>query len=352
VKDAYFRPVLTNGFPSTEQRAQISSYITNSKLVDALIPLLDGSNSLEEIYANLMVLGFDTKSTFAAMNLLDEKGLIHEAQQVDGLTMQEMNRYKSQMLQLASLASRGYSQPRRGIDAQISLIRSTVVIASIGMAGAELMRALALAGVRKLIGVRDDHQGPPKVPDDLAGFQREVKMLNPLVEFTSAVLDNSQSFSQLVKNTTPNLLVYCPDYFDEELCERLNQISLDNSVPFLLYRQRITEVSLGPLVIPRSTACYICYDRRRKATRFDGEIEAHSDASAITPRFNFPLGIDLLALDAIKFLAGVSEPVTQGRLWRLDLISGLMEVHPVLKLPRCPACGVHKSKPMRKLWEE
>jgi len=60
---------------------------------------------------------------------------------------------------------------------------------------------------------------------------------------------------------------------------------------------------------------------------------------------------DLLALECLRWLGGLT-PTTRSRVWRLDLVSGASHFSPVLKLPRCPACGVHRSAPERRLWDE
>ena len=66
--------------------------------------------------------------------------------------------------------------------------------------------------------------------------------------------------------------------------------------------------------------------------------------------FGFPVGIDFLAVEILKLFTQSSLPACRGKIWRLHLTSGVSEVHPVLKLPRCVACGSHRKNPSKKLW--
>ena len=107
----------------------------------------------------------------------------------------------------------------------------------------------------------------------------------------------------------------------------------------------------GPLVIPRATACYRCYTTRRTALLTPLErvwVERAEPAGAPA----VPPGLEMLALDAVKFLARLDEPVLQGRLWRFSLQTGETRVHPILRLPRCPECGVAEERPPVKIWDD
>jgi bacteriocin biosynthesis cyclodehydratase domain-containing protein len=104
---------------------------------------------------------------------------------------------------------------------------------------------------------------------------------------------------------------------------------------------------MGPLVEPRVTACYACCRTRREAAHFGWKAE--TGAEEVGVGLPFAVGLDLLALEVLKILSGAATPMTWNRLWRLDLASGVATLHPVLKLPRCPACGV-AARPPRKLW--
>jgi molybdopterin-synthase adenylyltransferase len=355
----YKHPVLV-GTPATpEWRHQFEAAFgeANLPLMDALSNLLEGSNSLEEIYGKLLIAGYGVEPIFQALSWFDRQGLLQEAAEagVNLLSDAEKDFYRSQMEAIAyfqqSEEPTFSAAQKRGLSAQIKLKQAVVMAIGSGIAGRCLIRSLAVAGVGHLIAVRESSVDRPSVDASSLNstpLQQEIERLNAWV--TLIQVEQAEDLPLALKEATPDLLVYCPDRFNPALSEWLNQIALDYSVPLLFYRQRLFEVDLGPLVIPHQTACYVCYDRRRRAVL--SEVEQANLGSSDFPQLNFPLGMDLLALEVIKWLVGGVEPVTYGRLWQVNLFSGLLSVHPVLKLPRCPACGVHKVKPARKLWEE
>ena len=63
------------------------------------------------------------------------------------------------------------------------------------------------------------------------------------------------------------------------------------------------------------------------------------------------LGLDWLAVEVIKLFTDIGEPVSRGRVMFIDYLSGLPELHPLLRVPRCPVCGPAR-KPQIRLWEE
>lgn len=358
----YKRPILVGTPVDSEWRSQFEEVLgeANLPLVDALSSLLDGGNSSEEIYGKLLIAGYGVESIFQALSWFDQQGLIQEATDtgVNSLSDVEKAFYRSQMQAIAYFQQSeeptfGFAV-ERGLSAQIKLKQAVVVTIGSGIAGRSLIRSLAAVGVGHLIAVRESGVDQPSA-DTLDArslnsipLQQEVEQLNAWV--TLVQVEQAEDLPLALKEATANLLVYCPERFNPTLSEWLNQVALDYSVPLLFYRHHLFEVDLGPLVIPHQTACYVCYDRRRRAVL--SEVEQANLETSDFPQLNFSVGTDLLALEIIKWLVGRVEPVTYGRLWQVNLFSGLLSVHPVLKLPRCPACGVHKVKPARKLWEE
>jgi molybdopterin-synthase adenylyltransferase len=355
VESRYYYPQLT-GLPDAAEWREIAASASgeaSSSLADALPPLLDGTHSLEAIYGSLLQQGFALDALPRVFHWLELQGLLRESPEsaAGKFSSSEKELYQSQTLAFAQL-----TEPRRmyhpasdncaGWSEQARLKQATVILFGIGRAGKALASSLVQSGVGRIIAAPDN-----AARDDLAlsALQAELHQLNPHVEFLA--LTQPEEIPERLGEVTPDLLLYCPDRFDDAFCFWLNSVSLDIKVPLLLYRQRTLSIDLGPLIIPGDTACYTCYERRRMAAQQISEqqaISVETDAGSFRPVF----GTDLLALEVLKFLSHAAEPITRSRVWRLNLMTGLTEVHPVLKLPRCPACGVHKARPPRKLWEE
>ena len=344
------------GIPEeTEWRERYGSLSEDARppLSNTLTQLLDGVNTIEEVYGILIVQGYQLDSIHDALHWLDAHKLLKEApgSAASLLSASELTFYSRQAAALALLALpgrsvKGESDIYSGLIGQTRLKEAAVTLIGLGEAGSAFARALTLAGVGQIIAAPDSSSVYAQMNTQMhAEFQR----INPNVQFT--LVTRPEDIPNALGEVSPDLMVYCPDNFDPAFCEWLNRVCLEISQPLLLYHRKPLEIDIGPLILPRETACYICYDRRQKAAKTNSELFV-SEIDPDAPRFNFPLGTDLLALEAIKFLSRAAEPVTYGRLWRMNLLSGSLESHAVLKLPRCPACGAHKVRPARKLWEE
>lgn len=291
----------------------------------------------------MLVEGHDADAIFSALEMLDLQGLLVEAPATKSgqFSDAEILAFESQIELLADLSPMTTQEPsassrRVGVEAQALLKHSLVAIIGLGIAGINLVHLLAAAGIGRILALPVDDTDidlPPNVIGPHTSFER---------------LASREELGEKLRVSSPALVVYCPDQFDESACEWFNGECLSLDVPLLPYRQDGLEVALGPLTVPRQTACYVCYRRRRDGAMPDWQEKA---PATISGRMNFPLGVDWLAIEIIKFLAGQIEPVTRGRLIHVSYRNGLSQVHPVLKLPRCLACGVHRTKPSRKLWE-
>ena len=319
----------------------------------AVVGLLDGSRSLAELSGAMAVDGFRLDEVFAALHWLDQQGLLREAPDdaADSISEGERRIYASQIAEFArwgNPAAAGSKAPAviDGLAMQLALKRAVVVVVGSGFARDQLTLALSAIGVGHLVLLGSEETSPITLPSE---------RLNPFVRLTH--LTRAQDLTRALDDTPPRLLVYCSDRFDPALCRELNKIALDLALPLIFYRRGPHSIEIGPLVLPGETACFACYEGRLRVVspweddRADPESQS-SPYTVDTPRLNLALGIDMLGLEILKFLTCAGEPVSAGRLWRLNVFSGLLELHPVLKLPRCPACGMHRRRPARRLWEE
>jgi bacteriocin biosynthesis cyclodehydratase domain-containing protein len=354
------RPIFITPSESERTEHSLESLGGDSPAIEqALISLLDGTHSYEEIWGELLLAGFETEKISRTLESMERAGFIGEAVDSDAaqLSDDEKALYAPQMKAFSvwlqgSQSNTATAWERSGGPQQLTLRKAVVVVVGSGLAGAELLRALSLAGIGQLVLVTEQDaltEGDAPAVNEPSEIGQTIRRLNPTVNFVA--LERTADLPASLQQMPPNLLIYCPDDFDEAFCEWLNETCLQYALPLLVYRRRGAEVEVGPMVIPRDTACYVCYERRRQATMSPLERQRDADSSDVG-HLNFALGVDYLAMDVIKFLTDAIEPVTRGRMMRLNFASGIPELHPVLKLPRCPACGVHKSHPKRRLWEE
>jgi bacteriocin biosynthesis cyclodehydratase domain-containing protein len=323
------------------------------------VSLLDGEHGLDEIAGEMLVRGFNLDNVFNALNWLDRHSFICEAsdEQANVLLDGERRLYAKQMAELGRWAEVTQQTGENhtgltGLVAQLALKRAVVALIGSGSASVNFIQAMSAIGVGTLVVLDEAIEKPTQKLSNIGqgrkNLEEESAKINPFVRLIWVT-----SLSEICtasENASPDLVVYCPDRFDSNAGMEINGLCLERAIPWMLYRRHLHEVDIGPLMIPRETACFACYDSRIQASHSMHTTDAFEDLNL--PQLNLPLGVDLLALEVLKFLTGAIEPVAYGRIWRLDVFSGLLELHAVLKLPRCPACGMHRVRPARKLWEE
>jgi bacteriocin biosynthesis cyclodehydratase domain-containing protein len=322
-------------------------------VINQLLPLLDGTRGVADIYGRLLADGVSPGNVNHAFDALEALGCLADASAGGAPAAAAENaRYRGQVACLEEWLKvrQGADEAQAGaLNAQAALAAARVMVMGLGRSGGALIEALSLAGVGQLFGIRAGCS--PEVEESTASqLAARVAALNPQVQYAEITSLGDEGAANADSEPAPPLLVYCPDQFQEAVCQELNRVVLQLGSSLLIYRESPFCVELGPLIVPKRTACYVCYQLRRQAA--EPGPEPDEPASVETPSMNFACGIPLLALEIVKILTRAAFPVTRGKLWRLGLFDGTVSVHPVLKLPRCPACGVHRRTPPRRIWEE
>lgn len=143
------------------------------------------------------------------------------------------------------------------------------------------------------------------------------------------------------------LTLVAHDRLDLGALRDANARALDADVPLLvagLLEPRRAVV--GPLVVPRETACLACYlDRRIVNAR-----ARWMDAPPVEPA---PTAVAIVAsmaaMEAARFTRGIA-PATLGHAVSLGLDSFDVARDRVLKAPRCPACSRLRATPPVEPW--
>lgn len=309
---------------------------------------MDGTRSVETIVAELLLSDFDLDEVLSALNTLEHAGILRESEDSDAalFAQEELKRYTEQIRLWDALVSTVRLHhgtlhlpfvPQGGLSVQALLKRATVAAVGEGQLLGSVVSILAHWGIGRIIGVASDKSTREKIPE----HREVIDQINPWVQFDSISVEDFFNTSDL----RVSLVVYVPEFFDAALCNRLNESCIANDALFLPYCLDATVVEIGPLVFPRRTACYKCYELRRQGA------EVFCSDSRSQMRWSPPIGVEWLCLEIVKALSRFVEPVTREHVWRFNLVTGEVRIHPVLKLPRCPVCGLSRYHPARKLWE-
>jgi bacteriocin biosynthesis cyclodehydratase domain-containing protein len=264
-----------------------------SRLVPALLPLLDGTRTVTEIVACLGAAVEPAVSN--ALAVLGRHGLLCEPFPRES---QPAAPLADTACFLASVSRRGTSPPQVGR----ALGRARVALAGDGPAAEGLARALRLSGVRDV--ARATLSDPP-ADVELALAVPSAAQLPELAAWNEAALARG----------TPWL-------------------------PVLPFDGRFT--AIGPLVVPGETCCYECY-RLRRASNLGYWDEFWQLERAPAERPAAPAAVlaatGLAAVVAMRWLVE-RDPELPGVLFALELAgTPALTGHHVYRVPRCPTCS-------------
>ena len=147
------------------------------------------------------------------------------------------------------------------------------------------------------------------------------------------------------------VLIADPD--QSGLREDLDTLSFTRGMPSLGLELFPTELRCGPLVVPGRSACYRCYDRRRRQHGYrplPPEVASeHGPLEQAYAHHHVLLGAGLISL-ALQALdtPGPQEQAAEsaddvapigGRVWTIDLVSGITTCSPTVAVDRCETCS-------------
>ncbi len=260
-----------------------STKALHGKLYELLVPLIDGSRSVDAI-VDALAGQADAAKVYYALALLEKNGHLTE------------NAPEIPLATAAFWHGLGV-EPRAAVSA---LRAKTVRVRAVGNADATpLRRALDELGIAASEG-------------DTADFEA----------------------------------VVTDDYLNAGLAE-INAAALRAGRPWLLVKPLGHELWLGPLYVPGKTGCHHCLrerlERNRVVHRFVADRNPLSQSPA-TARAGLPATInaacELAAVEIAKHLAGVSNTDgLEGKVLSLDVRTWSMQTHALVKHPGCPACG-------------
>ncbi len=272
-----------------------------STLLPELLPLLDGTRTVDEIVA---ALGAPIRPAIEhALALLDEHGLLTEA---PARELHDGGRRSAELL--AATDTRGRS-PR---ELAQRLRESRVAIVGTARSAEEVARLLRLAGV--------------------------------------AVVERTEWTEPLPAAT--ELALAAPHGDELSLLDAWNERMLDAAVPWLqLLPFDGALAAVGPLFLPGETACHRCYRLRRAAHLPRGGDPLGPGHYPSAPALD-AVQAGLTATVALRWLADAGG-LDAGVLLALEAAPELtLTRHLVYRVPRCPACSPAQAQAVLSPWHE
>lgn len=138
--------------------------------------------------------------------------------------------------------------------------------------------------------------------------------------------------------------------FSPTLFQRVNALSLERGVPWLLGYVDGSEVVIGPSVLPGESGCYLEYGVQAEASiqqrdayhlyREERSQPGMAHGMVISPYARVLSGF--LSVVLLRMLAGAEVPTLE-RVIRVDFERFTVDYQRFLRLPRCPACAVNRA---------
>jgi bacteriocin biosynthesis cyclodehydratase domain-containing protein len=333
-------------------------------LLESLVAALDGERTVGDILAALGA--FDPHAVRATLqSLLDGRVLERVDNNGAGLLdPEEGRRFRSQIAFFSHFVlppdtvpavSPVGPTPRDGVEYQERLKRARVGVFGAGRLGSQLARSLATAGIGHMTVVDSQMLDADALTGDgcfgtadpgnphADAVGAVCTALNPALKLRIAAEPRDEAeLSSLLSDCA--VAVLCPDHVNPAEYETFNRAALRTRTLWTSARFAGFEFHIGPTVIPGETPCYECFRQRINSnvadfaehTLVEEHMKHHRRREAslvITP------AAGLLALEVVKAVTWFAPPASYGHLFSLNLLTMQSGLHPVLKIPRCTACG-------------
>jgi bacteriocin biosynthesis cyclodehydratase domain-containing protein len=321
-------------------------------LLAKLIPLLDGSHTIDEI-RSITAESISSADCTQFLGELARHNLINDHSTTASIVSpQTVPGLDSQL----GLLNEYFLD---GQQAQRQICNSTVTIFGLSGAGAFAATALAEARLGRLrlvdpLPVDDiDCYLSPFFSRSDRGEKRADTLRRTITQFDTAIevcdVDfSSEGIAHALDIT--DFVIVCYEVGAEALLEWVNRACLDLSIPWTSCATNGMEARIGPTVYPGRSPCYSCFLSRISAASRPEE-ERHSrlrGKGAPGPaKENSIFAAGLLghsvAWEAVKALTQVHSPATLGSIIIMDMLSMSTTKHVILRKPWCAACSASRT---------
>jgi hypothetical protein len=276
--------------------------------------LFDGKHSMEDIYCQLLSEHYSLHQINELFDYLIQQELISDKISISSkiLSEQEVDYFTTQITTLSNFnlktAQSAHQNYTEGLLYQEKICLANVIVCGDSQIAEDLVIKFRKMGVRNLYSLNKE---------------------------------------EVLRYTGSGNLVYAPNnYAESELVELIDYAS-SHHLNFLPVINTTFGIEIGPFYILKESSCYQCLIDRKKSIL--GENYNHNISNKL--QFNFSIGADLVALEILKQITGITSVSTRNNLLQFNHITGNIKYQPVLKVPNCKICGSKHAKPERKLWE-
>lgn len=306
---------------------------TAIKLITDLIPVLDGNHTVDELISQL---AWNKKDIFDVLTFLNEKGLLEDASIPSTLSSEQEKKLEDQILYFSRVSSEKYK-------IQDSLSQLHPLIIGEGTLFQEVLSSCEKAGMLQMAAAGNSNK----------------RSLKEFILYEKP--ENKADIKSLVEKVDADVVIVATQKPFSPLFSWVNAVSLTFETMYTSCTVYGERGLVGPTVIPGQTPCYTCYELRKKSnivhydefTYFETYVKKHPELqkSSGAPISMLSLVANVTILEVFKIVTGIGTAQTAGGQISFNPLTMEMEIHPILKLPRCPDCGLpSKEKRTAKVW--
>jgi molybdopterin-synthase adenylyltransferase len=315
----------------------------------ALLELLDGTRAIDEITLALAATWPQLTAGDVAEGIacLDGAGLLEDAAAQTDLSPWQQERYFSNLAFFGTFAGLEHSR----YQFQETLCRAHVLLLGVGGLGSTLLYNLAGLGVGHVTILDYDTVEIKNLARQFLYSEAEVGLPK-----LGRAAQRARSFNSEMRITAVEQRVRGPEdvapllpgvdltlaAIDQpaEVHDWVNQACVAMGVPFITGGMQVTR-GLYYSVAPGHSGCLTC-----RQLFMDRQYADLPSPVAYAERVNRGIGPvaslmgSLIALEAVRYLSGFAPPISAGKIWLVDFVTGQMEVgFEWPRLPDCPMCG-------------
>lgn len=289
-------------------------------LVNDLIPLLDGTHTVDDLVSQLP---WERKDITDVLTFLCTNKLLEDSVVSPFPPEQEKN-LEDQILYFSQFSDNKY-------EMQKVISRTRVLVLGKGTLFTEVLSSLEKAGISPVAG---DH---------------------------SKKCESKQEVKTTITEAGADIVIVAVPTFFSPLFSWVNTVCVRNAIPWTSCTCYEDKGLVGPTVIPGQTPCYTCLQLRRRSNlvhydefiQFETYVREHPELQrsdgALIPVLS--IVAHSCVLEVIKLVTSIGTVQTAGGQLSFDPLTMEMKVHPLLKIPRCPDCGLpSKETKTERVW--
>lgn len=328
-----------------------------------MLPYLKGNNKISEIC--LALSNIEANKVIEVIKILLQRNFIQIIElksETDELFMQK-KAYFTKGMNYAKI----YTE----------LKRSNIAVLGLGLSSVRLVLSLISTGIQHIkyitngnikIKASDVLELSFLAKNDIGKSVHEIfKKSETLSRVESIVLDSFATKILEKELRDIDFLFLSMDVENVFVSDMINKLCLDLNLPWMNCLIDSFTSTIGPLVVPHVTPCFTCYRKRihgnlihfEEAKKVEDYIQGKGfifyEGDEQIPQV-VQIGTNYATLELVKFLIKDitwNFPETLGKAINIDMLTNDFTVNTILKLPRCPQCGLpSKNRPTVKPWME